>query len=531
MRDSKINSSRPLLHSNTFILNSMFADVWIRVRIKLKAYVKLLNILNTQRKNNQTYRYSSRVVEFHPELINQTTNNPNNFFEENANFTPAFIFHPESRFKLGWSIFVGSVLMYTGIVMPYTMTFIDSTGFDLWGIIDIVIDAIFFIDFIINCSSAIYDKQGHIIYTRKQILLEYLKGWMLIDLVSCIPFGVITSGNDSYSSGDYNSAIKLIRLPKFYRLFRIARFFKVFKHYGSTEVIEKLQDFLSLRFSAIKLLKTFIMILLCLHIFSCLWYYLAKIENFNPNTWVGYYQLENHSNFFLYITSVYWALATLATVGYGDIHAVNNLEKIYSMIWMTFSVYFLSFVIGSLSSMLNTMDTKENILVAKLAIIDEFSKESNLTKQQTSRLRYALKYSTDKKGFSWIDKMNIFNELPKNLRYEVSLAMYNGAITRIDFFKNKDHVLIGSIAPFLQPIYFNANEFIYRKGEYSEEIYFNMKGRIAYTFGNDNLCVFSVQLGDYFGDIEVALKRLRQCSARALRNSELLIMNKKVINT
>ena len=67
---------------------------------------------------------------------------------------------------------------------------------------------------------------------------------------------------------------------------------------------------------------------------------------------------------------------------------------------MTFSVYFLSFVIGSLTSMLSTMDSKKNILVAKLALIDEFTKEANLSKELIKKLRYSIEYSTEKSGFS-----------------------------------------------------------------------------------------------------------------------------------
>ncbi len=34
--------------------------------------------------------------------------------------------------------------------------------------------------------------------------------------------------------------------------------------------------------------------------------------------------MEDNDNFSMYLTSIYWAFATLATVGYGDIHAYND---------------------------------------------------------------------------------------------------------------------------------------------------------------------------------------------------------------
>jgi hypothetical protein len=44
----------------------------------------------------------------------------------------------------------------------------------------------------------------------------------------------------------------------------------------------------------------------------------------------------------------------------------------------------------------------------------------------------------ERSGYSWSDKQNIFNELPKVLKYEVALAMHHGAAKEIGFFSTKD---------------------------------------------------------------------------------------------
>jgi hypothetical protein len=60
-----------------------------------------------------------------------------------------------------------------------------------------------------------------------------------------------------------------------------------------------------------------------------------------------------------------------------------------------------------------------------------------------------LTYSSEKTGSSLADKYEIFEELPKNLRYEVVLLMHNKAATRIKLFQNKDALFVISIVPFL----------------------------------------------------------------------------------
>lgn len=54
----------------------------------------------------------------------------------------------------------------------------------------------------------------------------------------------------------------------------------------------------------------------------------------------------------LYIVSIYWTLSTLATVGFGDISANNDLERVVSLIWMLIGVVSYSYTVGSLSTMM-----------------------------------------------------------------------------------------------------------------------------------------------------------------------------------
>jgi hypothetical protein len=57
------------------------------------------------------------------------------------------------------------------------------------------------------------------------------------------------------------------------------------------------------------------------HIIACLWYFLAKIEGFGPDTWVVRRGIMDESNFMKYLNAMYWTYATISTVGYGDIAA------------------------------------------------------------------------------------------------------------------------------------------------------------------------------------------------------------------
>lgn len=67
-----------------------------------------------------------------------------------------------------------------------------------------------------------------------------------------------------------------------------------------------------------------------------------------------------------YLASLYWALQTLTTVGFGDISAGTTIEKIMAIIWMIFGIGFYSFTIGNLSQIIASIDIRSELLSQKL---------------------------------------------------------------------------------------------------------------------------------------------------------------------
>ena len=60
------------------------------------------------------------------------------------------------------------------------------------------------------------------------------------------------------------------------------------------------------------------------------------------------------------MASIYWSITTVLTVGYGDIHAATNTERLISVLWMMIGVGFYSFTIGTLTSVLSRIDTRSS---------------------------------------------------------------------------------------------------------------------------------------------------------------------------
>ena len=88
---------------------------------------------------------------------------------------------------------IGICLIYTLLVVPYTIAFVEvGDPFEEEDrIIGIIIDIIFFIDIILNFLTAYFDNEDNLIVDKKKIVINYLTGWFLLDLLSTLPFDQI----------------------------------------------------------------------------------------------------------------------------------------------------------------------------------------------------------------------------------------------------------------------------------------------------------------------------------------------------
>jgi hyperpolarization activated cyclic nucleotide-gated potassium channel 2 len=58
-----------------------------------------------------------------------------------------------------------------------------------------------------------------------------------------------------------------------------------------------------------------------------------------------------------YAVSLYWALTTMATIGYGDIYPITELEKVFTMFCMIVACGTFAFMVGSVTSIINGGNT------------------------------------------------------------------------------------------------------------------------------------------------------------------------------
>ena len=142
---------------------------------------------------------------------------------------------------------------------------------------------------------------------------------------------------DSSTVDDINSKLnsKILRIIRFFKFLKILRLLRVVK---LKVIFSKIEDYMQLSpaFNAILAFIRLCFLMICIaHWFACVWHLVAVYEETDyPVTWLNTLGLANADWTERYVTSLYWAITTMITVGYGDITPQTIPEKIYTIFCM-----------------------------------------------------------------------------------------------------------------------------------------------------------------------------------------------------
>lgn len=73
-----------------------------------------------------------------------------------------------------------------------------------------------------------------------------------------------------------------------------------------------------------------------------------------------------------YVTALYWAFATMTSVGYGDVVAISVGEKFAAILCMIVGVTIFAYLMGAVTSLLGALNSSQSRAAAKKRRVDEF---------------------------------------------------------------------------------------------------------------------------------------------------------------
>lgn len=437
-----------------------------------------------------------------------------------AYLKPWYIVSPENKYIEYWSRFMTLLLIYTALVTPYRVAFIEYDD-EIWLTIEYLVIFFFFMDFTLNCFLAFYDKDKILICEPKKIILNYLFGWMILDLFSCLPFALIFDLN-----GQYNSIIRVAKLPRLSRLIKITKLIRIVKIMrNGGKMLKHLNSLFKISASFERLIWFFFIYILLIHLATCMWVFLARIDESCVN-WVYFFNFQDYENFDLYLTSLYWAVTTLATVGFGDIVPVNVGEKIYTCFIETIGILFYSYSISSITNILSSLDLRKSKLSQQYLTLDIIANKFKINSNFYHQISQALEYISNN---SRSDIDEILNDLPASLSNQVLAMIYEAKIKNNFFFEKKSTEFVGWVANNLKSAKCKGNAFVYNEGDYAHQMYFIVKGKVEFViFSHDEVIPYlELEKDYYFGELDFLFseKKLRMNTVKTIEECEFLTLS------
>jgi hypothetical protein len=374
-----------------------------------------------------------------------------------------FLIYPNSPFLiyLELFIFLGSMysLMYTPIYLIYFDKYKDITSM----CINIVIDFVFILDMITGFFTRYYDIEENLVCVNKPIFLNYIQGWLFMDIISAIPFNSFLN----YQEYVFDKQRSLIDITT---LIRCVKIFKVISYNKNMFNITKL--FTTSVMS--RFFYSFICFLLISHFIACTWIFLGTLDY--PN-WIVKFNLFDQTFTDKYVASVYFNLATIYTIGYGDILSVNMYERVYNVFLLMVGIMIYSYAVSSLSNYVQERDEKSKKLESSLSYLDQLKLKYRINETLYRKIKRFLKYEY---SVNKLDNNTFVSQLPTTLRNDMMYHMYFDIIHSFAYFKTFDNLdFIFRVLLTFRPIRVLRNEILVKDGDFMEETIFVKNGVLS----------------------------------------------------
>ena len=112
-----------------------------------------------------------------------------------------------------------------------------------------------------------------------------------------------------------------------------------------------------------------IYLIFAIHLIACCWLYFGERI---PGSWIDVMEENRHrtDSVTKYISSIYWVVTTLTTVGYGDFKGFTSEEYIVTMVVEFTGILFFSIMMGSINEIFLESSTENESNDSKQELVD-----------------------------------------------------------------------------------------------------------------------------------------------------------------
>ncbi|XP_045072184.1 potassium voltage-gated channel subfamily H member 8-like, partial [Coregonus clupeaformis] len=438
-----------------------------------------------------------------------------------------FILLHFSTFKAGWDWLILLATFYVAVTVPYNVCFIgDDDLTRSTTVSDIAVEILFIIDIVFSFRTTYVSKSGQVIFNARLICIHYMTTWFIIDLVAALPFDLLYAFKVS--------VVSVVHLLKTVRLLRLLRLLQKMDRYSqhSTVVLTLLMS----------------MFALLAHWMACIWYVIGKKEmEANAYSWdIGWLHelgkrlespydllgevngtgLSGPSLRSVYIASLYFTLSSLTSVGFGNVSANTDAEKIFSICTMLIGALMHALVFGNVTAIIQRMYSRWSQYHTRTKDLKDFIRVHHLPQGLKQRmLEY---FQTTWSVNNGIDSNELLKDFPDELRSDITMHL-NKEILELSLFASASRGCLRSLSLHIKTTFCAPGEYLLRQGDALQAIFFVCSGSmevlkdgmVLAILGKGDLIGANMSIDDQVIKTNADVKALTYCDLQCINLSGL----------
>lgn len=458
--------------------------------------------------------------------------------------TANWIIHPECLFTGIWDIFSMVLIVYSCVTIPFRLGFgLEAEGAEIW--IDYAVDSVFMFDCVLTFRKAIV-VDSNLVVDSGLLAKHYFKGWFVLDFFSSFPFDAVLGMFFDLNNPQAARILKLIRIFRMVKILRMVRIKRLLKKFQDAMSIKN-GVMISLKFALVTVMASHFIACLFFNVSttphqptggqpgqvynwalnSCVWAdkyningdctldvcrvknceilcgYSARVDgpSFAPDN-IGSMdnddvQLQGDecldacidcSDMGQYTASIYYALVTMTTIGYGDILPANNDERKFCTVTMLVGASIFAYAITNMCTVVHNLNPSSVYNKGRMDELTDVCKFLGVEKLTKKRLMEFFFYKIDASQACHVNESSILLDMSEQLRRQIrtfTLRKQLGSVPFLTEFTQSEspHAtrFLGALATKVSSTPFAPGDTICVQGDESKSMYILSKGDASVT--------------------------------------------------